>query len=337
MKVDVHAHCYPPDYVKQLDKLGIGGEGGVGVTVPVWDGAAERIARMDELGIDVQVLNLSAPNVYFPDRRLSKAMARETNDFLADVVAQEPGRFLAAGSVPLGNLDDALEELARLTDELKLDGVMLGTNVAGRPLSDDFFLPFFAEVDRRRVPVVIHPIRSVIEDLMPKEDVSLGLPTSVGFLFETTRTIAQMTYKGTFERFPHLTFVLPHSGGAIPFLAPRWDIFYRSRPAGHPLRNLPQAPSAYLKRHYYDTALSYAHSSMRCTLDLVGIDHLVFGTDFPYTNDFRARETVESIEGHPGLKAEDKEKIFFRNAATVFPRLTSPASQQGLADCWRPL
>jgi 6-methylsalicylate decarboxylase len=336
MKVDVHAHCYPPDYVKELDKLGIGGEGGVGVEVPVWKSAEERIAQMDDLGVGIQILNLSAPNVYFADRALSKAMARSTNDFLAEIVRERPDRFHAAGSVPLGNLDDALEELARLAEELELAGVMLGTNIAGRPLSDDFFLPFFEEVDRRKMPVVLHPIRSAIEDLMPKEDVSLGLPTSVGFLFETTRTMAQMTYKGTFERFPHLTFVLPHSGGAIPFLAPRWDIFYRSRPDGHPLRALPHPPSHYLRRHYYDTALSYAHSSLRCTLELAGVDHLVFGTDFPYTNDFRAKETIKSIGEYADFGEEEREKVFFGNAARVFPTLSAKGDGVQLAEYWRP-
>jgi predicted TIM-barrel fold metal-dependent hydrolase len=326
MRVDVHAHFYPELYVRELERLGIGGEGGVGVKVPVWSNAEERLTQMDELSVDVQVLSLSAPNVYFPDKGLSIALARTTNDFLAGLVREHPGRFLGAASVPLTDLDSALEELARAMDELHMDAIMLGTNADGRPLSDDHFLPFFEEVDRRRVPVVLHPIRSAIEDHMPPEDVTLGLPTSVGFLFETTRTMAQMTYKGTFERLPHLTFVLPHSGGAIPFLTPRWDIFWRSRPEGHPLKKLPYPPSHYLKRHYYDTALSYAPSSLRCTLDLVGVDRVVFGTDFPYTNDFRAKDTILSLEDYTGFTDEDRNKVFFGNASVLFPKLLDLAS-----------
>ena len=71
----------------------------------------------------------------------------------------------------------------------------------------------------------------------------------------------------------------------------------------------------------YDTALAYAHSSLACTLELVGVDHMVFGTDHPHTNDFRGRETIEGIRNY-GFTAEEEEKIFFRNAATLFPRLT---------------
>ncbi len=320
MKVDVHVHCYPKPYMDEIEKLGVGGEGGVGVKVPVWESVEERIARMDALGVDIQVLNLSAPNVYFGDEMLSKHLAEMTNDFFAGIVRERPDRFMAVASIPMGNLDHALAELSRVIDDLGLDGIMLGTNINGRPLSDDFFLPFFEEVNRRKVPVILHPIRSAIEDLMPAEDIALGIPTSVGFLFETTRTIAQMTFKGTFERLPGLVFVLPHAGGAIPFLAPRWDIFYRSRPEGHPLRRLSHSPSYYLKRHYYDTALSYARSSLACTLALAGADHIVFGTDHPYTNDFRGAETIQSIMDY-GLTNEEQEKIFFANAAAIFPRL----------------
>ena len=86
------------------------------------------------------------------------------------------------------------------------------------------------------------------------------------------------------------------------------------------MKKLPHAPSYYLKRHYYDTALSYARSSLACTLELAGVDHLVFGTDHPYTNDFRTRDTILSIEEY-GFTDEEKRKIFYGNAARLFPKL----------------
>jgi len=320
MRVDVHAHCYPKAYIEELKKIGIGGEGGIGVEIPVWESAEARIAQMDSLGVDVQVLALSAPNVHFADTGLSKTLAVMTNDFIAGISQQYPERFLSLASIPLTNLDHAMAELDRAMNNLGMDGIVLGTNINKVPLSDDRFLPFFEEIDHRKIPVALHPSRAIGEDLMPKEDVTLAIPSNVGFIFETTRTIAQMIFKGTFERLRNLTFILPHSGGAIPFIYPRWDISYRSRPEGHPLRSLPNLPSHYLKRHYYDTALSYYPSSLRCTVDLAGIDRMLFGTDFPYTNDFRAKETIENIENY-GFSKGEKEKLYFKNAAILFPKL----------------
>lgn len=321
MKIDLHAHCYPKLYVDEIVKFGIGADGGVGTKIQAWESAEARIAQMDDLGVNVQVLNLSAPNVYFTDEIFSIKMAQMTNDFLADICRKHPHRFLCLAAVPLTNLDHAMAELARVADVLHMDGVMLGTNINGRPLSDDSFLPFFEEISRRRLPVVLHPTKSASENRMPEEDIPLGLATTVGFLFETTRTVARMVFKGIFEKLPDLTFILPHSGGTIPFLCPRWDIFYQSRAEEHVLkRTIPKPPSYYLKRHYYDTALSYAHSTLRCTLDLAGIDHLVFGTDHPYSHKFRAQATIESLEQYC-FTAEDRERVFSGNAIRLFPKL----------------
>ncbi len=324
MRIDVHAHCYPDFYVRELSKFAQWKEGGIGVEIAEWPGTEEMIADMDEFGVDVQVLSLSAPNVYFSDDGLSNGLAQRTNDFLADIAEKYPDRFLSLAAIPLTNLDYAMAELARAIDKLKMSGVMLGTNINGVPLSDNRFLPFFEEVNRKKIPVVLHPIKSAIESMMPESDVPLGLANGVGFLFETTRTFARFVLNGTFEKFPDLTFILPHSGGAIPFCAPRWDMFYGTRPETHLLKKtISHPPTYYLKRHYYDTALAYTHATLRCTLDLAGVDHLVFGTDYPYTaHDFRSKDNIKCIESY-GFTADEKEKVFFQNALILFPKLKS--------------
>lgn len=325
MIVDVHAHCYPEQYIEELKKIGAGDEGGIGIRIPKWSGSDKRIREMDKLGVDIQVLGLSAPNVYFHDPEVSKALAQMTNDFISDVCKKNPDRFLGLASVPLDNMKYAIDELDRAVNDLRMDGVLLGTNVNQRSLSEDQFLPFFEELDRKRIPVVLHPMKAIGEDLLLDEDIRLRIPSSVGFVFETTRTLAQMTFKGTFEKHKNLTFILPHSGGAIPFLYPRWEIVYRFLPDSHPLRKVPNPPSHYLKRHYYDTALSYYHPSLRCAVDLAGVDHIVFGTDSPYTDGPVSKETIENIETY-GFSNEEKEKIYFKNAMRLFPKLEEKLS-----------
>jgi aminocarboxymuconate-semialdehyde decarboxylase len=275
---------------------------------------------MNDFGIDVQVLSLSAPNVYFQDVEASKSLAQMTNDFIADVCRKHSDRFLGLASVPLNSLNYAFDELNRAINDLKMAGVILGSNINKKSLADGQFLPFLEELDKREIPIALHPMKAIGEELMPKDDLELGIPSNVGFIFETTRTMAQMIFRGIFEKLKNLTFILPHSGGSIPFLYPRWDMSYRSRPDSDPFKRIPKLPSHYLKRHYYDTALSYYHSSLRCTLDLAGVDHMVFGTDSPYTNDFRGKETIEKIKTY-GFSEDEEKKIFYENASSVFPKL----------------
>jgi predicted TIM-barrel fold metal-dependent hydrolase len=322
MKIDVHAACYPKPYLDELKKVGVGGEGGIGVDIPAWTNVEERLADMDKLGISVQVLGLSAPNVYFPDDGLSKALAQMTNDFMADICRKYPDRFLCLASVPLNNLDYAMDELHRALDVLRMDGIFLGTNVNQISLSDDRFLPFFEEVNKRNVPMALHPLRAIGQDLLPAEDIALQVPSNVGFLFETTRVVAEMTFKGTFEKYQNLTFILPHLGGATPFLYPRWEWNYSVRPESHPLKRVPHPPSHYLKRHYYDTALAYTAPTLRCTIELAGLDHVVFGTDWPYTKDVRMDGMIANIETY-GFSEQEKEQVYFRNAMNLFPHLKS--------------
>lgn len=321
MKIDLHAHCYPGPYMKELKRIGVPDEGGIGTKIPAWSSSEETIEEMDELGVDIQILSLSSPNVYFQDAELSKDLAQMTNDFISDICKRHPDRFMGFGSIPLNNLTYAHDELDRVINDLGMDGIVIGTNINQRSLSEDQFLPFFEEADRINIPILLHPMRAIGEDLMPEEDRTLTVPPNVGFIFETTRTMAQMTFKGTFEKYKNLTFILSHSGGAIPFIYPRWDMGYLARPDSHPIKRLPNPPSHYLKKHYYETAQSFSPSVLRCTIELAGLDHILFGTDCPYTNiDFRAKKTIENIETS-GFSNEEKEKIYFKNAIKLFPKI----------------
>jgi predicted TIM-barrel fold metal-dependent hydrolase len=306
--------------LKEILKMGLGEDGGLGPKLPEWSGAEATIEEMNALGVDVQVLSLSAPGVCFQDEELSKALAQMANDILSDISNTYPHRFRTVASVPLNNLSYALEELHRAINDLTMDGVALGTNINQRYLSNDEFLPFFEELDKMKVPIILHPMMPIGDHALPAEDRALAISPAVGFLFETTRTMAQMTFKGIFERFKNLTFVLPHAGGAIPFVYPRWDTVYLSRPDSHPMKKVPHPPSYYLKRHYYDITASYYPSSLRCTIDLAGSDHVLFGTDYPYSRDGRAKKTIDYLEDY-GFSKEEKEKLFFGNALGLFPKI----------------
>ncbi len=132
MIVDVHAHCYPKPYVDALRKMGKDDEGGIGIKIPEWTSDSERIEEMDALGVTMQILGLSAPNVYFKDQELSKDISQMTNELISETCKKHPDRFLGLASVPLGNVYDAIDELNRAIDGLNLVGVVLGTNINKR-------------------------------------------------------------------------------------------------------------------------------------------------------------------------------------------------------------
>jgi predicted TIM-barrel fold metal-dependent hydrolase len=321
MKVDVHTHCYPKIYVDELKKIGFGDLGAAGVKLPQWTSLDQRLENMDAHGIDVQVLGVSYPNVYFPDPVLSRDLAQMTNDFIADVCKKFPDRFLGLASIPLNHMQYAIDELNRTMETLGMDGVLLGSNVNRQSIGEPQFLPFFEEINKRHIPLVLHPMAPPKEESSSEEFIRLGIPNSVGFVYETTKVMVQMTFRGTFEEYKNLIFVLPHAGGMIPFVYPRWDIQHATRPETHPLRALPHPPSYYLRRHYYDTALSYYPSSIRCTLDFAGIDHLLLGTDVPFSGDERIHNTIQGVEEY-GFSEDDKDKIYYKNAEKIFKRLS---------------
>ncbi|MBN2062182.1 MAG: amidohydrolase [Deltaproteobacteria bacterium] len=317
--VDVHSHCFPNNYLKELKKIHAGDPAADFSDIPEWGVTEKRVNRMDELGIKVQILGVSVPNVYHQDVEISKSLAQICNDEIAEICRIYPDRYLGLASIPIDDMSYAVDELDRAITKLGLDGVILGTNIAGTPLSDDRYVPFFEEMNRRNVPLVLHPMNAIGDERMPDDYRKFHLNVYVGRFFSTSRIIGHMVFRGVFERLSDLVLIIPHAGGAIPFLCPRWDMVYSHKIPKTHYDILPYPPSHYLKRHYFDTALSYQHTCLRGTLDLCGIDRLVFGVDTPF-GEMLLPEEMESINTF-GLSDEEREKLFYKNAMKIFPKL----------------
>ena len=139
----------------------------------------------------------------------------------------------------------------------------------------------------------------------------------VGFLFETTITVTRMIFGGVFERYPNVKLILPHMGGTLPFIFNRIDLGFKSYPECR--ANSSKLPSEFLKTFYFDTALAYNRSAVMCAYDLVGPEHIVFGTDYPFAKNLmpRAIASIENLD----LAHHDKECIFSENAKLALRRL----------------
>jgi len=323
MKFDLHTHYYPEVFFQMIrdtpsefsfDKDPTGrtiithrGARFFGITPPMTD-PAKRLEDMDRVGIDVEVISLSTPNIFFADAQRQPEVARILNDAYAELIAAHPKRFKGFASIPMDNPDAALRELHRAIDELKLNGVVLLSNIQGRALTAPEYRPFFEEADRMQLCIFLHPMIPVYSE--PFKEYVLG--PLVGFPFDTTLAVARMCFAGMLRELPNIRWVIGHLGGAIPYLMERLDNGYRD--FAECRVNIDELPSVYLKRLYYDT-VTFSSYNLRMVRDLVGVDHMVMGSDYPHLLGSIER-SVSSIEDLP-MPEHEKQKIFSGTAMTI--------------------
>lgn len=323
MRWDLHTHYYPEAFFRLIAEVGgafsfgtdptgrtiirYRGSRFFGITPPMTD-AARRLEDMDRVGIDVEVLSLSTPNVYFAPPERQAEVARLVNDAYADLAARHPKRFMGFASIPMDDPEAALRELERTQGELRMNGVIVLSNINGRALTDPRYRPFFAECDRRRVCVFIHPM--IPASAEPFAEYVLG--PIIGFPFDTTLAVARLCYAGVFRELPNIRWILGHLGGAVPYLMERMDNGWRD--FAECRANIDELPSVYLKRLYFDT-VSFSPAALTLARELVGADHLVMGSDYPHLlgSIDRAVSSIEALD----VPARDKERIFSGTARAI--------------------
>jgi predicted TIM-barrel fold metal-dependent hydrolase len=270
---------------------------------------------MGQMGIDAAVASASPGVFWGGDTGFAVKLAHETNEFLADVVRDDPDRFGAFATMPLPDVDASLRELEYAYDTLGLDGVVLFSSQGGRYLGDPLFDPLFEELERREAIVFIHPTT-----LPPGADeTGLTIPYGVAeFTFDTTRAITNMLYSGTLERYPSIRYIVSHAGGTIPYLA--WRIAGASYLPE--LRN--RAPKtdglALLQKLYYDTALSPSEYVFGALREFVPMSQVLFGSDFPYVTPAVLAAEKYGIENSRVLDDQARSAINRENALTLFPK-----------------
>ncbi len=329
MIVDVHTHFFPPGYLDALQRgpepyaIGRDAEGRTILTLHgarivtmthAMTAPERRLGDMERLGVDHQIVSVTIPNVYFGPAARRNDLARMANDGLAELTRRYPEKFAALASVPLETPEAAMRELDRAILDLGMVGVILGSNVGGRYLDDPAFIPFYERAQALRVPVLVHPMPPAD----PDPTFTRGLVPLLGFVFNTSASVARMALAGIFERLPGLVLILGHLGGTLPYLMQRLDNGYRAYPEAR--EGLPHPPSHYLRRLYYDT-VSFSAPSLGCALGAVGPEHIVMGTDYPHViGDIGA--ALESVRALT-LPEAAISGILGDTAVRVFPRLAS--------------
>ena len=322
-KFDLHTHYYPDSYFAKIrelpsefafDKSPSGqtiityrGARFFGVT-PAMTDVARRLEDMDRVGIDVEVVSLSTPNVFFTGAEHQPEIARMVNDSYAELIARHPSRFKGFASIPMDDSEAALKELHRAIDELKLNGVILLSNIGGKPLTSPEYRPFFADANRMKLCILLHPMLPANTD--PFREYVLG--PIVGFMFDTTLAIARMCFDGMLKEFPDIRWIAAHLGGAVPYLMERMDNGWRDFVECR--AKIDELPSVYLKRLYYDTVNFNPHM-LKMVREMIGADHMVMGSDYPHLlgSIDRAVSAIETLD----IPEDEKRRIFEGTALSI--------------------
>lgn len=273
---------------------------------------ASRIEHMDRMGVDLQGLaTFVSEYFYWAPGAAAAESARIQNDNLAAAAAENPDRFVPLGAtVPLQDVDLAIAEMDRVIDDLGFKGLQIGGTVDGHNLDEPRFRPFWAAVEARGIPVILHP--SGYPESQRLSD--YFLVNCIGNPLETMVAATRMIFSGLFEEHPGIKLVLLHGGGYLPFYSSRADHTWEVRPETR-VKIPDHTPSYYMKRLFYDTMV-FQPLYLRHLVEVVGVDHVMLGTDFPF--DMSETDPLALIGATEGINDDDRAAISGGNAASLY-------------------
>ena len=270
----------------------------------------ERLALMDETGLDVQVLSLTTPALHDLGPE-SVDMARRINDTVARAVARHPDRFQALATLPVSSPEQAALELERCVTALGFKGTMLCGRVGEHNLDHSRFHSIFACAEALTAPVLLHPrtpptaVREAYySGFNPTLDACFAT-FGMGWHYDAGLQFLRLILSGTFDRLPRLQIILGHWGELVLFYAERFarmdQVAGLERPIETYFRdNLYVTASGMFLRHYLDRAV-----------EIVGTERLLFSTDFPYQ--YRPGRDARNFLEQCGLDQEATEAFAHGN------------------------
>lgn len=308
--VDVHAHFVTDSYIASAKAAGHRRPDGM-PDYPKWS-VEDHLALMARGGIRTSILSISSPGTHFGDDTAARALAREVNEYGANLMRAHPGRFGHFASLPLPDVEGSLIEAAYALDTLGSFGVTLETNAEGSYLGDERYEPLWAELDRRHAVVFVHPTSP---SCWPQ--ISLGRPRPMlEFIFDTTRTVSDLVFAGTFTRYPRIQWIFTHGGGTLPLLADRMELFRTVFSGGDP--NTPTVPEL-LARLWFDMAGSPFPNQIPALVKAFGSDRLLYGSDYCWTPAVAAAAQIASVDAAEQPDGETWRTLTTRNANRLFP------------------
>jgi 6-methylsalicylate decarboxylase len=306
-RIDVHHHISPPTWLDAVKSAKLDNP-------PLNNWSVQKsLDDMDKAGIATSMCSPTTPQLTFlkDDKAAAARIARESNEYTKKIMADHPGRFGLFAMLPLPHIDESLKEIAFAFDTLKADGIGMMTNYGDSWLGYPQFAPIWEELNRRKATVYTHPTSAnccvnVVQGIAP---------SSIEWGTDTTRTITNLIFSGTSQRFKDINFIFSHGGGVITSVAERLQMQMVSTPPYKDKFTRADVDGE-LKRFYYDTAQVSNAVTIGALAKLVPISQIVYGTDFPY------RTGIDHVKGlAANFSGADLAAIDRENALRILPRL----------------
>lgn len=322
--IDVHTHMLTNEWLAQLNKHGgprytvkevLGGSRAIHLDgasfmtlVPNmfdWDA---RVKNMSKARVDIAVVSLTCPNVFWGGEKVSVRTAKIVNDAFATAQTAHPDRIRWFASLPWQYPAAAVKELGAALKRGAV-GVMALANVNGAALTDPKFAPIWKEIDKKGLPVLVHPTA-------PPGVAEMGmneyhLTASIGFTFDTSLAVARMILDGFFDRYTYLKIIASHAGGAIPFLAGRLDLCWDNVPSTRARTS--ERPSNIMRRIYADSVV-FRQDALNMAVSTFGTDNVLYGSDYPHN----IGDMAGCLSRVDTLSDCVREKVRGRNAERIF-------------------
>jgi len=320
--VDIHAHYFPQPFLDLIaENAGsygfehrmIEGKGPqfkishltTGPVGPKFIDLDTRLEAMDGQGVQVHLLSLSQPMVYWAKRDLAQRLTETYNDGLAAAHQRAPERLYGLATLPMHEPDLAVREVARAATLPGVRGFYMATHVLARELSDPILFQVYERIEALGLPIFLHPVEVIGYQRLTTH----YLTNLLGNPFESAIAAAHLIFGGVLDRFPNLTFCLPHAGGAFPWLVGRLHRGWEKR---EDLKKLKlEGPVAYLRRFYYDT-VGYSDDVLEYLTRVIGADRVLMGSDYCFPIAYE--QPVEIVNRHPRLDEPTKRRIVEQNA-----------------------
>jgi predicted TIM-barrel fold metal-dependent hydrolase len=313
MRIDVHAHYYPDEYIKLLMRLG---NSAVNVRVAQPADFSDRLRQLDEAEIDCQILSAIGWDTQLVDPVKSEVAARCINDSYAELMAQHSGRFQAWGWLPFADADLAIKEASRCLDELGFAGICLPPAIHSLTLDDPKLHAFWEEMNRRCTVIYIHPVGSLSCCHWGTDKFMLDM--LCGSPMQEAIAACRLVYSGLTRRFANLQFIFAACGGGVQQVWPVHEKLLRGK-----LQNsdwvinagLDAAdPMAEFRRFYYDSSTANSRVALLAARETYGIDRLVLGSDATFGS---VTDIVGYIKDTPLLTDEEKHAILDQRAQSI--------------------